>query len=419
MTPDELARQQARANYLRQQQSQADILRKSAMTPEALAEAIRLSGYDPQGKEQMLATMLRGGQDALFSEGPRGKQVGGIYVAPTWSESLNSAVQKGLGGYQMGQARKEQTSIDDQRAAASSAEAQVAAEQARARQLADAEKAIMSTMDSQSDDDRAERQMAQAAELAGLARAAADARAARQTPAQIRAEAEDKRRAERDAKADAENKRRAERDAKADAEKLETKTRALANKLDTEGVTDTKSSLNAFWNTVKPFEIKDEKGNPTGEYSDIPGLGGVANILGGPGDLATTVGDAWNKVTGQEKEKTGMNVRQAYTNVLNQKVKDISGGAVPVAEWMRNQAAAGYSMWSEEMNAIDGMKEIEKALLAKEQNIRAGAGDETIANYERQKAREAPGAPKAEGVPDGIDPALWKAMTPEEKALWK
>jgi len=405
MTPDELARQQARANYLRQQQSQAEVLRKSAMTPEALAEAIRLSGYDPQGKEQMLATMLRGGQDALFSDLPQGKRVGGIYVAPTWSESLNNAVQKGLGGYQIGQARKEQTSIDDQRAAASSAEARVAAEQARAKQLADAEEAIMSTMDSQSDDARADAQMEQRERLAGLTRAAADARAARQTPAQIRAEAEDK--------------RRAERDAKADAEKLETKTRALANKLDTEGVTDTKSSLNAFWNTVKPFEIKDEKGNPTGEYSDIPGLGGVANILGGPGDLATTVGDAWNKVTGQEKEKTGMNVRQAYTNVLNQKVKDISGGAVPVAEWMRNQAAAGYSMWSEEMNAIDGMKEIEKALLAKEQNIRAGAGDETIANYERQKAREAPGAPKAEGVPDGIDPALWKAMTPEEKALWK
>jgi len=179
MTPDELARQQARANYLRQQQSQADVLRKSAMTPEALAEAIRLSGYDPQGKEQMLATMLRGGQDALFGEMPQGKRVGEVYVAPTWSETLNAAVQKGLGGYQMGQARKEQTSIDDQRAAATSAEAQVAAEQARAKQLADAEKAIMSTMDSQSDDDRAERKMAQAAELAGLARAAADARAAK------------------------------------------------------------------------------------------------------------------------------------------------------------------------------------------------------------------------------------------------
>jgi hypothetical protein len=179
MTPEELARQQTRANYLRQQQDQAEILRKAAMSPEALAEAIRLSGYDPQGKEQMLATMLRGGQDALFSEGPRGKQVGDIYVAPTWSESLNSAVQKGLGGYQMGQARNEQTDIDKQRATAASAEAQVAAEQAKAKQLSDAEKEIMRTMDSQGDDDRAERQMAQRAELAGLSRAAADARAAK------------------------------------------------------------------------------------------------------------------------------------------------------------------------------------------------------------------------------------------------
>jgi hypothetical protein len=29
------------------------------------------------------------------------------------------------------------------------------------------------------------------------------------------------------------------------------------------------------------------------------------------------------------------------------------------------------------------------------------------------------GAPKAGGAPQGVDAAVWGAMTPEERALWK
>jgi hypothetical protein len=44
--------------------------------------------------------------DMLMSEGPKGKQMGNVYVAPTWSENLAGAVQKGIGGYGLGQTNK-------------------------------------------------------------------------------------------------------------------------------------------------------------------------------------------------------------------------------------------------------------------------------------------------------------------------
>jgi len=140
MTEEE--RQRLQAELLRKQQEQVAMLSQSAMTPEELAQLTEQAGYDPSGKEAMLATMLRGGQDAVFGDMPQGKQIGDIYVAPTWSESLNAAAQKGIGGYQMGQARKEQTAIDEKRGLSKAAAAKVAAEQARIEQLAQAEEGL-------------------------------------------------------------------------------------------------------------------------------------------------------------------------------------------------------------------------------------------------------------------------------------
>ena len=68
-------------------------------------------------------------------------------------------------------------------------------------------------------------------------------------------------------------------------------------------------------------------------------------------------------------------------NVLNQKVKDISGGAVPVAEWIRNQAAAGATMWTEEMDAVEGMIAIRDALDAKEAQIIKSYTPEAVDRY--------------------------------------
>ena len=189
MTEEE-ERQRLQAELLRKQQEQVAMLSQSAMTPEELAQLTEQAGYDPSGKEAMLATMLRGGQDAVFGDMPQGKQIGDIYVAPTWSESLNAAAQKMIGGYQMGQARKEQTAIDEKRRLSKAAAARVAAEQARAKQQATAESELNDLLNAQGDDARAERQLTQAAENARLAREGAESRFQRTLSSQdARAEA--------------------------------------------------------------------------------------------------------------------------------------------------------------------------------------------------------------------------------------
>ena len=182
MTEEE--RQRAWAEQLRKVQDRVAMLSQSAMTPEELAQLTEQAGYDPSGREAMLASMLRGGQDAVFGDMPQGKQIGDIYVAPTWSESLNAAAQKGVGGYQMGQARREQTAIDEKRGLAKTAAAKVAAEEARKEQLATAEKGLagMVTADQKAAMD--ERRLQQTADIAATNRAAADARLTRTLTAQ-------------------------------------------------------------------------------------------------------------------------------------------------------------------------------------------------------------------------------------------
>jgi hypothetical protein len=127
----------------------------------------------------MYATMLRGGQDALFNgEMPQGKQIGDIYVAPTWSESLNGAVGKALGGYQMGQARGELRDIETKRGEAGAAAGQLAAETARAKSLSDAEAAQIDMLAAEQKSADAAAKMAQADAHFRLGQQGQDRRAA-------------------------------------------------------------------------------------------------------------------------------------------------------------------------------------------------------------------------------------------------
>jgi hypothetical protein len=55
--------------------------------------------------------------------------------------------------------------------------------------------------------------------------------------------------------------------------------------------------------------------------------------------------------------------------------------------------------------------------------LKAGMPPQAILAMEKageriDKAAPAP-APEASGVPEGVDPEVWKAMTPEERALWQ
>jgi hypothetical protein len=106
----------ARADELEKQRRQAEVLRgmtagmspamTTQMTDEQRAILEQQAAQNPETKEAMMAEMLRTGSDALFNTGPApGKQMGDVYMAPTWSEVLANAVKQGVGGYQMGKAR--------------------------------------------------------------------------------------------------------------------------------------------------------------------------------------------------------------------------------------------------------------------------------------------------------------------------
>lgn len=89
------------------QMSPAGMVNQSAMTPEQRAALQSRANYNPETKEAQYAALLRGGQDAVMNTGAaKGKTIGDIYVAPTWSEIAANAVKQGVGGYQMRQGRQ-------------------------------------------------------------------------------------------------------------------------------------------------------------------------------------------------------------------------------------------------------------------------------------------------------------------------
>lgn len=101
------------------------MVNQSSMTPEQRAILRERAAYNPKSREAILAAQLRAGRENLNSQGPRGKQVGNIYAAPTWSENLASAVRKGLGGLDMRDARRGLDDVQMQRRAAEAAQGQL------------------------------------------------------------------------------------------------------------------------------------------------------------------------------------------------------------------------------------------------------------------------------------------------------
>jgi hypothetical protein len=348
-----------------------------SQTAGAQGGPVDFSGQERQiASQRSYADMLRG------KSAPKGKGVGpsNIYVAPNWGESLEYAVNQGMGGYLSGKANKADAGLDKSRAA----------EAARLEGI------------ERGDTERKFGIQEDAATLQGerlaLGISQADARAEASAASAAESERRYEEGAERSRLASAESERRyeegvlkAERTAAAKRTKeINTDTIRLTKEITSEGVTQTRSKIDRFFKVIAPFEILDTEGAGTGEYNEIPGLGGFANSPGWTGSIATKVEDTFN---GDEtiKGSSGMNVRQAYFTVLNQQVKDISGGAVPVAEWIRNQAAAGASVWNKEMDAVTGMREIRRALEAKEATIFTGYDDDVVANYNKNRARgEAP-----------------------------
>jgi hypothetical protein len=86
------------------------------------SEAYALADQDFTGREAALAQQMRMGQEGMMAPLAKGKQAGDVYVGPTWSEGLDTAFQRAMGGYQMGQAMKGRKGLqqarDDQSQAA-------------------------------------------------------------------------------------------------------------------------------------------------------------------------------------------------------------------------------------------------------------------------------------------------------------
>jgi hypothetical protein len=70
---------------------------------------------DFTGREAALAAQMRGGREQMMQAMPQGRTVGDQYLAPNWAESLSGAVSKGMGAYEMGQARQGRKGLEQAR----------------------------------------------------------------------------------------------------------------------------------------------------------------------------------------------------------------------------------------------------------------------------------------------------------------
>lgn len=152
MTPDEeqrrklqqaFAAQVAGRQYLgggqQAPQMSANLIGKNSLSPEVLA----LANKDYTGQQAQLDSQRDYGRALMESPGATGIQAGNVYVGPTWSASLASAIRKGRGGYELGKARKGQRELNagmEESARAQAAQQQAEAQRAAAQQDAEAQR---------------------------------------------------------------------------------------------------------------------------------------------------------------------------------------------------------------------------------------------------------------------------------------
>jgi hypothetical protein len=317
----------------------------------------------------MIAQQLRQGNDNLMAEAPQGKQMGDVYVAPTWSENLAGAAQKMIGGYQMGQARKAGNQLgEDREETAQAVGLQKAMERKKAEQQQDVENQFK---------DRG---------LADKAEARAEAQAWREEQAKQRRanDAESLRRFEiQQAGRKSDDERSDKRLEKIEDKALQTETRQYSTALGKSGVPTLGTAINMLESKLEPFQIKDEDGNSTGEYENIPGIGGVSNteVAGG---LATAAGDLWTDMKGDPRDAgkpRGKDVRQSFQKVMNTVIVNEAGKAQTVQEALRQNRAAGFDIWADDKSFVSGISTIKDLMNAAGENVNRGFSQEARDTY--------------------------------------
>lgn len=158
----------------------------------------------------------------------------------------------------------------------------------------------------------------------------------------------------------------------------------------------------------------------TAANKGIPGIGFGSHITLGPLDIS-------GRFMGDE----GRANRAMAQNVLNQLIRTDAGQAVSLQEGERQKLA---TMLGGNFSEHDFVNAWNKIIVPRVNetiaNLGAGYTPEVRQRYRNQGGRidfdnpikpaqypdqKSPAAPQA---PAGVDPKLWKAMTPEERALW-
>jgi hypothetical protein len=139
-------------------QMSPNMINQSALLPERVqaTESDRANALqDFTGKEAALAAQMRGGRQQMDQAMPQGRTVGNQYLAPNWAENLAGAVSKGMGAYDVAQARGGQRGLEKSRKEKADALGKVAGEDRYNKAMAvDTE-----NQRNRSTDDRAERKL--------------------------------------------------------------------------------------------------------------------------------------------------------------------------------------------------------------------------------------------------------------------
>lgn len=191
----------------------------------------------------------------------------------------------------------------------------------------------------------------------------------------------------------------------------------LANK--TETLANRAKDFTSLYAGVK--ELNDVLRPKVEANQSIPGIGYGSNISLGPLDLS-------GRFIGED----GRLNRAMAQNVLNQLIRSDAGQAVSLQEGERQKLATMLGSNFSERDFVNAwntiiVPRVNEAMT----NLGAGFSPEVKQRYRNQggkidfdrqivppqyKDSKAPAA--AAKVPAGVDPRLWNAMTPEEKALW-
>jgi hypothetical protein len=167
-------------------------------------------------------------------------------------------------------------------------------------------------------------------------------------------------------------------DAREDAQfQRETRAAERANERSVRtGTTQLSRALGDLPELERMIQTVDEKLEPYAG-KDIPGMGGVFNVLPGMSSEARQM----------------QNARQAVMNVL---LKARSGAAVTPSEFERFAKEFGSNIFNTDEDFLAAWEDLKNAIAAKTQNVYAGFDPEVVENYGSNLSRDDDDAPSSD-----------------------